>query len=353
MKKYILAGCDLHDRSMMIIASRRADAPHKRTFPNTASGRMALVAWLHELAKGAPIVLAYEASGLGFGLHDELVLAGVRCHVLAPSRIERSSKQRYAKTDEKDARQILELLRGHYLAGNTLPVIWIPDAQTRDDRELSRGRLDAQAKSSRVKTQIRTLLKRNNVTRPEGVGSGWTRAYRQWLLALSECDEPLAPGARTILGSLLRQMAALEQEVALLDDQIKALAQTPRYERQVKALIALAGVGWLTALVFMTEMGELTRFKNRRQVGSFLGLVPGMFESGESDDRKGRITRQGPSRVRQVLCQAAWNCVRGDPDEKIIYERIVSKNPKRKKKALVATMRRLAIRMWHAAVEAA
>jgi hypothetical protein len=66
----------------MIIASHRADAPHKRTFPNTAPGRKALVAWLRELAKGAPIVLAYEASGLGFGLHDELVLAGVRCHVL-------------------------------------------------------------------------------------------------------------------------------------------------------------------------------------------------------------------------------------------------------------------------------
>jgi len=353
MKKHILAGCDLHDRSMLVLASRRADAPHKRTFPNSAPGRKALVAWLRELANGAPIVLAYEASGLGFGLHDELVLAGVCCHVLAPSRIERSSKQRQAKTDEKDARQILELLRGHYLAGNTLPSIWIPNALTRDDRELLRGRLDTQGKCSRVKTQIRTLLKRNTLTRPAGVGSGWTRAYREWLVALSACDEPLAPGARTILASLLRQMAALEQEIALLDDQIKALAHTPRYEHQVTALIQLAGIGWLTALVFLTEMGDLRRFKNRRQVGSFVGLVPGAFESGESDDRKGRITRQGPARVRHVLCQAAWNCVRGDPNEKIIYERIVSKNPKRKKKALVATMRRLAIRMWHVAVDAA
>lgn len=353
MKKYILAGCDLHDKSMLVLASRGADTPHQRTFLNTAAGRTALLVWLRELANGAPIVFAYEASGLGFGLHDELVRAGLRCHVLAPSRIERSPKQRRAKTDAKDARQILELLRAHYLAGNTLPSIWIPDGVTRDDRELLRGRLDTQGKCSRIKTQIRTLLKRNALTRPEGAGSGWTRAYRQWLVALSSCDEPLAVGARTILASLLRQLAALEQELALLDEHIQALAQTARYERPVKALIALAGVGWLTALVFLTEMGDLKRFKNRRQVGAFLGVVPSTFESGASDDRKGRITRQGPARVRHVLCQAAWNCVRGDPHERLIYARIVSKNPKRKKKALVATMRRLAIRMWHVASAAA
>ena len=39
-------------------------------------------------------------------------------------------------------------------------------------------------------------------------------------------------------------------------------------------------------------------------------LAPAAFESGERDDRKGRITRQGPSRVRHVLCQAAWAAIR-------------------------------------------
>jgi len=335
---------------MLVLAACGSDAAQKRTFLNTPDGRKALLEWLRKMAKGKPIVFAYEASGLGFSLHDELVDAGLCCHVLAPSKLKRSPQQRRNKTDEKDAEQILAELRGHYLAGNALPSIWIPDMATRDDRELLRTRLDTQNKCSRVKTQIRTLLKRNGLIRPEGAGVGWTRAYREWLNALSTCDEPLAFGARTSLASLLRQMELLESEVNLLDKQVQVLAQTPRYERPVKALMALAGVGWLTAAVFLTEMGDLKRFRNRRTIAAFLGLAPSAYESGESDDRKGRITRQGPSRVRHVLCQAAWNCVRGDPHEKEIYDRIVTRNPKQKKKALVATMRRLAIRMWHAAV---
>ena len=352
MQKSILAGCDLHDRSILVLAASGSDAAQKRTFLNTPAGRTALLKWLREIAAGAPIVFAYEASGLGFGLYDELVAAGLCCHVLAPSKLQRSPHQRLNKTDEKDAEQILAVLRGHYLAGNLLPAIWIPDKATRDDRELVRTRLDAQNKCSEVKTQIRTLLKRNGLTRPAKSGASWTKAYREWLDALSECDEPLAPGARSSLGSLLRQMKLLEEEVCLLDEQIQALAITPRYERPAMALLALAGVGWLTAMVFLTEMGDLKRFRNRRQIAAFLGLAPSAYESGESNDRKGRITRQGPSRVRHVLCQAAWNCVRGDPHEKKIYDRIVSKNPKQKKKALVATMRRLAIRMWHVAAAA-
>lgn len=352
MKKCILAGCDLHDRNMLVLAARGSETAQKRIFANTAGGRKVLLEWLRQLSGGAEIIFAYEASGLGFRLHDELQVAGVRCYVLAPSLLGRSVKQRSNKTDEKDARQILGVLRGHVLAGNELPAIWIPDMLTRDDRELLRTRLDVQAKCSKVKTQIRTLLKRNGVTRPGGTGVGWTKAHREWLKALSECDEPLASGARTSLGCLLRQMEWLEQEVSILDRAGQTLCKTPRYERRVKALMALAGVGWLTAVVFLTEMGELGRFKNRRQIAAFLGLAPSAFESGEANDRKGRITRQGSARVRHVLCQAAWNCVRGDPHERKLYERIVSKNPKKKKKALVATMRRLSIRMWHVAAAA-
>ena len=59
--------------------------------------------------------------------------------------------------------KIFELLKGHVLAGNALPDIWIPDHQTRDDREIVRSRLDAGKKLAAVKTQVQTLLKRNHV----------------------------------------------------------------------------------------------------------------------------------------------------------------------------------------------
>ena len=112
---------------------------------------------------GARVVLAYEASSLGFGLHDEVVEAGRECYVLAPTRIARSSQQRRRKTDEKDARHILDLLRALVLAGNELPSVWIPDPQTRDDRERVRARLDLGTKRVSVKTQIQSLLKRHQL----------------------------------------------------------------------------------------------------------------------------------------------------------------------------------------------
>lgn len=354
MSKYVLVGCDLHDKTILLKMSVNKGVAEKRSFENSRNGRRVMIGELKRrgFQYKAQVVFAYEASGLGFGLHDELTENGICCHVLAPSKIERSPKQRRCKTDEKDAEHILEILRGHYLGGNKLPDIWIPDLQTRDDRELVRARLDAQDKCSAVKTQVRTLLKRKGVSKPKDAGDGWTKEYWSWLQALTECDLPLAYGARQNLASLLRQIRHLEKEVERFDREIGKLARTPRYRAGMKALLKLKGVGPICAIVFLTEMGDPRRFSNRRQIGAFLGLVPASDETGEADDRKGHITHQGPPRVRHVLNQAVWNRVRFDPDEKKVYERIAAKNPKHKKIAVVAAMRRLAIRMWHLAKEA-
>ena len=100
---------------------------------------------------------------------------------------------------------------------------------------------------------------------------------------------------------------------------------------------------------FLTEIGDMGRFANRRAIGAYLGLAPSSYESGESGDRKGHITRHGPPRVRRILCQAAWVWTYRDPANTQFYHRLVARNPKCKKKALVAAMRRLAILMWHTA----
>jgi transposase len=94
-------------------------------------------------------------------------------------------------------------------------------------------------------------------------------------------------------------------------------------------------------------VGDLRRFANRRQISAYLGLVPRSYESGDQQDRKGHITRQGPARVRRVLCQAAWSRIPEDRVDHAAYQRIVTKNPKHKKIAVVAMMRRLAVQMWH------
>jgi len=341
---------------MMLQWACDAEAPRKRAFANDESGRARMMEFLRGRAKaagGATIVFAYEAGPHGFGLHDAATDQGIVCHVLAPSKMARSPKARRTKTDEKDALAIFETLRGHLLAGNALPSVWVPDPQTREDREVVRARLDAGAKQRRVQTQIRMLLKRSETRAPQGAGKAWSAKHRAWLRGLSAPSSALGPGARTALGSLLRQFDWLEGECAALDRAVADLARQERWRAQAEALDAEKGVGLLTAMIFLTELGDVRRFSNRRQLASYLGLVPSSDETGERADCKGHITRHGSPRLRWALCQAAWTRVRTDPRERAAYERLVAKRPKKKKIAIVARMRCLGIGLWHCAVAAA
>ena len=352
MRKVIMIGCDLHDKTMLLKIATGCEESEKRVVKNTAAGRAKMIEALQARAVavgGARILFAYEASGQGFGLYDELTDAGIECYVLAPTRIARSPRQASHKTDERDAQQLLELLRAHVLAGNELPTVWVPDPTTRDDRELVRLRLDVSQKITMVKSQIQSLLKRCHIRRDASAGKGWTRLFRHWLQATlcESTQSPLGRGAQLALASLIRQLDGLEQEEKKLTNEVNILATAPRYAAAVEEVASLCGVGVLTALVFLTELGDLSRFANRRQLAAYLGLTPRSFESGNANDRKGHITRQGSSRVRKMLCQATWTRVRWDEQEQQAYHRIVAKNPKKKKIAVVASMRRLAVRMWH------
>jgi transposase len=347
MRKVIMIGCDLHAETIVLKLAVGLDKPETRMLPNTGPGRAKLLEWLRQRsaeAGGARVVFAYEASSQGFGLYDQVTDAGFECHVLAPTKIARSVKQMRDKADDPDAEHLLELVRGHVLAGNSLPDVWVPSLETRDDRELVRSRLDVADKLSAVKAQVKGLLARQQLRRPEGSGKGWTRLFVAWLRGLG-----LKPGARVALDSFLRQLKFYEQELKRLDLELARLAAQSRYAGALQEACLLRGVGLLTGLVFLTEVGDPRRFANRRQIAAYLGLAPSRHESGSRSDCKGHITRQGPSRVRRVLCQAAWVRVRGENGDRAAYQRIVLKNPKHKKIAVVATMRRLAIQIWHAA----
>jgi len=354
MSEPIMVACDLHDKTLVLKIARGRETGETLTLSNTSSGRLKLLRKLHEqsrAADSAAVIFAYEASGQGFGLYDELTAAGIECHVLAPTKIARSPQQGRHKTDHKDAELLLQLLRGHVLAGNPLPSVWIPDLETRDDREIVRARLDAAEKITVIKAQIQGALKRAGLVRPEKSGRFWTGPFRRWLRELPSQDKP---GLGAALISLLRQLEFLEEEVARLDLELIRLAESSRHTKKVQALTQLQGVGVLTALVFLTEIGDPGRFANRRQIGAYLWLVPSSHESGNCADRKGHITRQGPSRVRRVLCQATWCRVRASGGaDRAAYERMLLKNPKHKKIAVVAVMRRLAVRMWHTAEQGA
>jgi len=266
---------------------------------------------------------------------------------LAPTKMEKSVEQRQHKNDDRDADDIVEKLRGHVLAGNRLPTVWVPDPQTRDDRELIRTRMELVDKQTKIKSQVQMLLKRYGMEKPAGLGAGWTLAYRGWLKALSESESPLGWGSRQSLTSLLRQLSFIEEEITRIEKPLEQLANEPRHKPIIEELMQECGVGLMTAMVYRTEIGYAGRFSRGRQVGKFAGLTPTSHESGQQKDRKGHISRQGPPRLRKMLCQASWVHVLHDAEARRIYQELVSRNPKKKKIALVAIMRRLAVRLWH------
>jgi transposase len=346
MGNCIMVGCDLHDKSMLLKVALDQDKPVVRSWGTDALARQAMMADLRRRAaqSGAcRIVFAYEACGFGFRLHDELTAAGIEAYVLAPSKMQRSPKHRKGKTDEKDAQAILDIVRAYVLAGVEMPSVWVPDLATRDDRELIRRRLAVAEDAAKAQVRVRWLLKGNGIERAPA--ETWTLDYWQWLEQLAAGGLP--SGAAAGLASLMRQIKWLHEEIERLDEQVHTLSKAPRYAPKVAALEQRKGVGVLTAMVYLTEMGDLSRFANRQQVGAYLGLVPSSFETGENSDHKGHITRQGPSRVRKVLCQAVWSRLRSVPSERQAYDRIVLRNPKHKKIAAVARMRTLGVMLWH------
>jgi len=295
MSQFIMVGCDLHDRTMLLRYAIDTAEPQQLSFENNVLGRQQMIRRLKSIAQdhgSTKIVFAYEASGLGFGLADQLIDSGIECHVLSPTLLPKTPKSAKLKTDSKDAQMLLEQLRGWALAGNRLPIVWTPPQRLRDDRELVRARIDAGDELTRVKLKILSMLKRREIPKPTSYHCKWSKAFVTWL--------------REIITSL--------------------------------------------DMSFLTEMGDLHRFENRRQIGAYLGLCPAAHESGEATDRKGRITRQGPSRLRKLLCQAAWVSVRHCSEAAESYHRIKQGQKKRTKKATVALMRKLAVKMWHRAM---
>lgn len=350
--KHIFCGIDLHERSMLAgVALDRGEVVYY-SLSTDDGGIGRLVSILHcfrDENPGSRVWASYEAGGCGFRLSDILEGEGFDVSVLAPTHLPMSPKSRSNKTDKRDALRVVEVLRGHVLAGNDLPVVWKPCAELRDDREIVRMRLRLREDASNVKNQIHGLLRRYGIKKPDGMKENWTKKHIRWLHSL---ETVLNDGAGSVLMSLLRQLDFYEGEIMEVEQDLINLSEAERYKSRVEALTQIPGVGLLTAMVFLTELGDLSRFRNRRKLASYLGLVPRSWESGEQGDRKGHISKLGPSRVRKVLNQAAWSLVRWDDGWRKWFK---DRTPGRKyrKKMITAVMRRLGIFMWHTAVSVA
>lgn len=280
---------------------------------------------------GCQIQVMYEAGFSGFWLHDALVAEGLECVVTPPNKVTQE-KVNKVKTDRVDARRLARNLEsGDYVA------CYVPDRERREDRQISRTSQQIQRTIIAAKNRIRKFLEFHGLDKglPPGV---WKSAQYQSLRSLS-LSHPLQVSLDALL-DLLDKLASIQKT---LQAELKQLCEKDRYRVGVRSKQSCPGVGWLSAIRFTLEWGNLNRFSSGKKFASFTGLTSSEYSTGETIHR-GRITCQGTGFVRGWLIQCAWRAIRLDPALQVRFQ-TVWKNSASKKKAIVAVARKLAIRM--------
>ena len=105
----------------------------------------------------------------------------------------------------------------------------------------------------------------------------------------------------------------------------------------------MPGLGLITAMTILAEVGAIDRFRRRSSVANYAGLVPVGRDSNEKVYRGG-ITRRGPAHLRAVLVEAAWIAMPRVPRYRALYERVAER--KSKATAIVAVARRMLEDSW-------
>ena len=326
MARYFV-GLDVHvtHTSVCIL-----DGNGKRVKRETLRGPWTKIADLVRGLRGKAAV-CFEAStayGYLYELLGEVADRVVVAHA-GQLRLIFRSKQKH---DRADAEKLAKLL---YL--DEVPAVYVPTREVRDWRQLVEHRRAIVAKRTRTKNALRAIVRTIGERPPKGFGM-WTKKGAAWLAEL---------GLPTM--SALRRDLLLE-ELAMFDRQVKRaeeeLARRSESCPAVALLRTIPGVGPRSAEAVVAYLDDPSRFATAKQVASYFGLVPSQDQSG-SINRLGHITREGPSSVRGLLCEAAWRSIACSPTVARYNDRIQRGDPERKKIALVATAHYL-VRVMHA-----
>lgn len=242
---------------------------------------------------GQELAVAVEASRDWYWVCDLLEGAGMNVSLVHPLKAKAIAAARI-KSDRLDSRILAHLLRS-----DLIPCAYIADRKTRERRELLRYRAYLVGMRTSLKNRIHALLDKLRIRSP--VNNVFSASGKAWLETLE-----LAPPYSEILTSSLRALAAVTQEVDLVSAQIQSEAQA---DEQAMLLRSVPGVGYYTALLISSEIGDVTRFPSARHLCSYSGLVPSTYASGNSL-RHGRITRQGSRWLRLALVEAVIHTVR-------------------------------------------
>ena len=221
---------------------------------------------------------AYEVGCCGYYAHPSFQTYGWNSLVVNPADIHRKGKERYTKTDKIDAQLI--------------------------SRELKDGRLDA----------IHVHEEFDN--------DHWSHKFRGWV-----DDVVFAyPSARETLDSRMRSFRFIDLELRDVSTKMWAYCRK-HYKKDYYLLKSVPGIGGIVACGILCELGDLRRFNNIKHLAGYVGLVPGIHQSGDNQKSTG-ITMRAHRLMRSYFIEASWQAIRTDPVMQAYYRKHLGKNVK-------------------------
>jgi transposase len=249
--------------------------------------------------------IAVEATGTYGWVVDEMERLGHHPKLANPLE----SKRRMGltnKTDKLDAKGLAILLRN-----GTLPQVWIPPAELRDQRELLRLRIFLVRLRTRVKNRIHGTLARYNI---QVAGADLFGVEAR--LRLNERLPELPTHCHDAVRQELVTLDFLETQIELTERRLEAITKV---SAEADLLKTLPCVGKILSMVLMLEIGRIDRFPTVAHLASYCGLVPRVRSSG------------GRTHMGQVCSNVNRNlkCLRGDSESNCHQSKATGRHSRR------------------------
>ena len=139
--------------------------------------------------------------------------------------------------------------------------------------------------------------------------------------------------------SLASILVKMEAEIKEIEKKMEIIIKT-YHQEMFEQLKSIPGLGRKTSLYLIVISGGFSKFENAKQLASYVGISPRIFESGTSVKGRSKICKMGMSKIRAMLYVCAWSAKKCNKSCKELYDRLVEKG-KSKKLALIAVVNKL------------
>jgi transposase len=296
----IYIGIDVHKKSWSITIL--TDYLEHKTYNQSPDTRV-LTSYLERNFPGGNYLSCYEAGFSGFWLHRQLEECGIKNIVINAADVPSSNKDSQTKTDHVDSRKLAKALRAKMLTG-----IFIPERKDQERRSLSRYRLILMRDLRRSKTRIKSLLQYYGIHIPEALDNGsWSNAFVLWLKTIKM--EQVS--GDYCLDILIRNYEFNYGQILEVGKKLRSIFREEEKE-MYNLLKSIPGIGPITAIALISELGPTDRFRKTSQLASFVGLTPRLNNSGERERTSG-ITYRSNKYLRSLIIEASWMAIRKDP----------------------------------------